>query len=113
MDFVYIHVEAPDESGHRYELDNKVKSIEMIDRMIAGPVLDGLKKFGDYSVLVLPDHPTPLSIRTHTSEPVPYILYRSCCEASSGVDGYDEAQAESTGVYIEEGYTLLEKFIKM
>lgn len=111
-DFVYVHVEAPDESGHRYEIDNKVKSIEMIDKYIAGPVLEGLKQYEDYSILVLPDHPTPLSLRTHTSEPVPYILYRSCNETASGVQGYDEQQAAATGMYIEEGYKLMDRFIK-
>ena len=111
-DFVYIHIEAPDESGHRYEIDNKVKSIEFIDKLIAGPIVEGLKKYGSYSILVMPDHPTPLSLRTHTSEPIPYVLYRSCCEASSRVEGYDEAQAASTGVFIEEGYKLMDKFIK-
>lgn len=111
-DFVYVHIEAPDESGHRFEIDNKVKSIEMIDKYIAGPVIDGLKEFGDYSILVLPDHPTPLSLRTHTAEPVPYIIYRSCCETASGTKGYDEQQAAGTGVYIAEGYKLMDRFIK-
>ena len=77
QDFVYIHVEAPDECGHRNELENKVKSIGLIDRLILQPLLKGLEKFGDYSVMILPDHPTPISTRTHASDPVPYLIYRS------------------------------------
>lgn len=110
-DFVYVHVEAPDECGHRYELDNKVKSIELLDSRVVAPILKGLKQFDDYSVLVLPDHPTPLSLRTHTSEPVPYVLYRKGLEKPSGVSGYDELQAGGTEIYIDKGYTLMDRFL--
>ena len=74
-DLVYVHVEAPDECGHRGEIENKVKAIEMIDEHILGPVVEFLKGYDDFAVLVCPDHPTPLSIRTHTSTPVPYLIY--------------------------------------
>jgi 2,3-bisphosphoglycerate-independent phosphoglycerate mutase len=111
-DFVYVHVEAPDECGHRFEIENKVKSIEYIDDLVVGTLLEGLSEFEDYSILVLPDHPTPLSLRTHTSEPVPYILYRKGSEKYSGVNGYDEFQAQRTGIYIEDGYTLMDRFLK-
>ena len=110
-DFVYVHVEAPDECGHRFEIENKVKAIEYLDSLVVGTLLEGLAAYDDYSILVLPDHPTPLSLRTHTSEPVPYILYRKSCEKPSGVEGYDEFQALGTGVYIEEGYTLMDRFL--
>ncbi len=110
-DFVYVHVEAPDECGHRYEIDNKVKAIELLDSQVVGPILEGLKQFDDYSVLVLPDHPTPLPLRTHTSEPVPYILYRKSSEAPSGAGGYDEFQAQGTGIYIDKGFTLMDRFL--
>jgi 2,3-bisphosphoglycerate-independent phosphoglycerate mutase len=110
-DFVYVHIEAPDECGHRFEIENKVKSIEYIDDLVVGTLLEGLKAYDDYSVLVLPDHPTPLSLRTHTSEPVPYIIYRKSCEKPSGVAGYDEFQALRTGIYIEDGYTLMDRFL--
>lgn len=110
-DFVYVHVEAPDECGHRYEIDNKVRSIELLDSKVVGPIMEGLKQFDDYSILVLPDHPTPLSLRTHTSEPVPYILYRKNSEKPSGVTGYDEFQAKSSGILIDKGYTLMDRFL--
>ena len=111
-DFVYVHIEAPDECGHRYEVENKPRSIELIDEKVVGPILEGIKAFGDYRILVLPDHPTPLSLRTHTSEPVPFILYDSTDEKVSGVTGYDEEQAKTSGVFIEDGYTLMDLFIK-
>ena len=110
-DFVYVHVEAPDECGHRYEIENKVKSIELIDKHVVGIVLEGLEKYEDYSILVLPDHPTPLSLRTHTSEPVPYLLYRKSRRCASGVEGYDEFQAAGTGIYINEGHRLMDRFL--
>jgi 2,3-bisphosphoglycerate-independent phosphoglycerate mutase len=111
-DFVYVHVEAPDECGHRFELENKVKSIELIDKEVVGPIIDYLEKLDDYCILVLPDHPTPLSLRTHTSDPVPYVLYRKATAVNSGVAGYDEEQASKTGVFAEDGFTLMDKFLK-
>jgi 2,3-bisphosphoglycerate-independent phosphoglycerate mutase len=111
-DFVYIHVEAPDECGHRHEMDNKVKSIELLDSQVVATVLEGLKKYDAYRVLVLPDHPTPLSLRTHTSDPVPFIIYDSTNEISSPAKSYDEIEAEKTGIFIEDGYKLMDMFIK-
>lgn len=111
-DFVYIHVEAPDECGHRYETENKVKSIELIDEKIVGAIIEGMKGSGDYSILLLPDHPTPLSLRTHTSEPVPFLTYRSNREYPPLVVAYDELQAKKSGLYIEEGYRLMDHFIR-
>lgn len=109
-DFVYIHVEAPDECGHRGETENKIKSIELIDKLILAPLYEGLKKYGDFSIMVLPDHPTPLSIRTHCSDAVPYLIYRSNDEKVSNVALFDEANAKSTGIYIEKGHTLINRF---
>lgn len=112
MEFVYIHIEAPDECGHRFEIENKVKSIELIDEKVVGPLIEDLKTLGEeYSILVLPDHPTPLSLGSHTSDPVPFILYRSNDEKDSGVTSYDEEQAENTKLYIHEGHTIIEKFL--
>ncbi len=110
-DFVYVHVEAPDECGHRYEIDNKVRSIELIDSEIVGVLLEGMKEFDDYGIMVLPDHPTPLSLRTHTPEPVPYIIYRKGSSMPSGIAGYDEFQAQRTGIFVEKGCTLMDRFI--
>lgn len=110
-DFVYVHVEAPDECGHRYEIENKVKAIEFIDSQVVGTILEGLAKYEDYSILILPDHPTPLPLRTHTSEPVPYLLYRKSGSTPSGIEGYDEFQAASTGIFIKEGFRLMDRFI--
>jgi len=111
QDFVYIHIEAPDECGHRHEIENKVKSIEYIDKLVIGTLLEGLSAYDSYSIMVLPDHPTPLSLRTHTSEPVPYIIYTKGSEKSSGVAGYDEFQADGTGIFIKEGHTLMDRFL--
>lgn len=107
QNFIYIHLEGPDECGHRGEAQNKVKAIEDIDRRVLGPLLTALRARGDFSLLVLPDHPTPLNIRTHSSEPVPYLLYRSDDERSSGVSRFTEAQARTTGIHQEVGYKLL------
>ncbi|WP_195277074.1 cofactor-independent phosphoglycerate mutase [Anaerotruncus rubiinfantis] len=112
-DFVYIHVEAPDECGHRHEVENKVKSIELIDRDILGRLIPALQKEGeDFAVLLAPDHPTPLDIRTHSSDPVPFVLYRSYRESVHTTPRYTEALAEKTGVYIPEGCRLMEALIQ-
>lgn len=110
-DLVYVHVEAPDECGHRGEIENKVKAIEMIDEHILGPVVEFLKGYDDFAVLVCPDHPTPLSIRTHTSTPVPYLIYDSKNEIDSGVKVFCEKEARETGNYIEKGFTMMNYFL--
>lgn len=110
-DLVYVHVEAPDECGHRGEIENKVKAIEMIDEHILGPVVEFLKGYDDFAVLVCPDHPTPLSIRTHTSTPVPYLIYDSKNEINSGVKVFSEKEARETGNYIEKGFTMMNYFL--
>ncbi len=110
QDFVYIHVEAPDECGHRYEIENKVKSIELIDEKILGPVKAALDEMGDYKIMILPDHPTPLSLRTHTNDPVPYMIYHKA-EAKKGVQNFCETQATETGKYEPTGHDLMGKFV--
>lgn len=110
-DFVYVHVEAPDECGHRGETENKVKSIELIDKHILKPVVEFLKSYDDFAVLVCPDHPTPLSIRTHSAKAVPYLIYDSKNETDSGVKCFCEKGAETTGNYIAKGFTMMDHFL--
>lgn len=110
-DLVYIHVEAPDECGHRGEDENKVKAIEMIDKNILGPVTEFLKSYDDFAVLVCPDHPTPLAIKTHTSNPVPYLIYYSKNPVDSKVTCFCEKQAKETGNYIAKGFTMMNHFL--
>ena len=112
QDFVYIHIEAPDECGHRAEIQNKKLAIEIIDEKILAPLLAYLKDCGDdYSVMILPDHPTPICLKTHTSDPVPFLIYRSNDEKDSGVSTICEETAEKTGLYIEPGCTLMNRFL--
>ncbi|MBE7031734.1 MAG: cofactor-independent phosphoglycerate mutase [Ruminococcaceae bacterium] len=111
-DFVYIHLEAPDEAGHRHEIDNKVKAIELIDEKIVAPILKAMDEDGEeYSILLMPDHPTPLAIRTHTSDPVPYIIYRSGNSGEAKNTAYTEAEAKKTGIVVKDGYTLMSKLL--
>lgn len=109
-DLVYIHVEAPDECGHRFEIENKVKSIELIDELILAPILKAFEG-QDIKILICPDHPTPLALKTHTNAPVPYLIYDSR-KSEKGVDKFCEEEAEKTGRFIGVGHTLMEKFLK-
>ncbi len=111
QDFVYVHVEAPDECGHRNELDNKVKSIEYIDSRLLSPLLKGLEQYEDYKLMILPDHPTPISLRTHTSDPVPFLIYQKS-KPLQGSIGFDEQVCTATGTLIEEGHTIMRIFIE-
>lgn len=107
-DFAYIHVEAPDEMGHQGSVENKVKAIEYLDGRVIRPLYDALTASGeDFRMLILPDHPTPIRLRTHTGDPVPYLLYDSTAKLGTGAL-YNEASAQQTGVYIEKGYTLID-----
>jgi 2,3-bisphosphoglycerate-independent phosphoglycerate mutase len=111
-DFVYIHLEAPDECGHRNEPHNKVKAIEMIDELVLGTILPELQKLDDYKIMVLPDHPTPIKTMTHASDPVPYMIYQKSKHSDSGIETFTENTAKSTGNFIEVGHSLMSKFIE-
>lgn len=109
-DFVYVHVEAPDEASHAGRMDHKIRAIEDFDRQVVGTVLEGIKKFGDYVVLCTPDHPTPVKLMTHTSDPVPFVIYRGGEGEGNGAASYDEAQAKSTGLVIK-GHDLMQELL--
>ncbi len=111
-DFVYIHMEAPDEMGHQGSLERKVKAIEYLDEKVLSTVVKKLDESGEpYRLLLMPDHPTPISKRTHTSDPIPYLLYDSREEKK--FDGlYNEADAKKSGIVVEHGYTLMSKLLE-
>ena len=105
-------MEAPDECGHRHEVENKVKSIEIIDEKVVGFLMENLKKEGiDYRMMILPDHPTPLCLRTHTRDAVPYLIYDSTSKKNSGLTTFTEETAKFSGIVVEEGYKLMDRFI--
>ncbi len=110
-DFVYIHIEAPDECGHRNEPENKVKSIEIIDEKVLSKVVDALEKYDDYKIMVLPDHPTPIVTMTHAGDAVPYMIYQKSKAADNGVASFTEENAKATDNYVEIGHTLMDRFI--
>ena len=107
-DYVYLHVEAPDEAGHGGNLEHKMKAIEDFDALVVGPILEGIRQFGEYRILCTPDHPTPLRLMTHTSDPVPFVLYSGEETEKPGVAGYDEDEARKTGFVLEEGFRLMD-----
>ena len=111
-DFVYVHLEGPDEMGHQGSVERKLQAIEWLDERIVKPIAEGLKAAGeDFRMLILPDHPTPICIRTHSSEPVPYVLYDSTTELQN-TWCYNEKEAESSGNYVAEGHTIIDKLFE-
>jgi len=110
-DFVYLHVEAPDAASHRGETNTKIKAIEMVDEML-GLLLQGLKQFDCYKIMLLPDHPTPLSTMTHWDGPVPFAIYTKGRENKNKNTAYSEEAAADSGFLIEEGYKLMDYFIR-
>ena len=110
-DFILVHVEAPDEAGHMGNLEAKMKAIEDFDEKVVGGMLNELGGFGDYRILILPDHPTPISLRTHTREPVPFAIYSST-ESADYVERFDESAAKEGVFGLVEGHSLLKMMIK-
>lgn len=114
LDFVYIHMEAPDECGHHGDYKNKIKSIELIDEKVIGTILKRFKGANeDFAMLVCPDHPTPCSLKTHTSDPIPYLIYSTAKNLGNGAARYTEDEAKRTGLYIPDGYKLIERLLSI
>ena len=112
-DFIYIHLEGPDECGHQQDLENKVKSLELIDEKIIAPVKKALDDSGhDYKIIVIPDHPTPLRLRTHTRSPVPYMMYKKGALLVDYDATYGETFAVQTGKDIHEGHTIMDELFR-
>lgn len=110
-DFVFVHVEAPDEAGHIGNIKAKVKAIADFDRLVVGTILKGIKRFGEHKILVLPDHPTPISIKTHTDDPVPFALYSSDRDIA-GAERYRERSIAKSKVKFKSGPDLIDYFFK-
>ncbi len=112
-DFAYIHVEAPDEMGHQGSLERKIQAIEYLDEKVIGPVVEKLQAAGeDFRLLILPDHPTPISVRTHTSDNVPYMLYDSTNEQQQTWN-YNEEDGKASGNFVAQGHKLIDKFLEL
>ncbi len=113
-DLVYVHVEAPDEASHNGNLKDKLRAIEDFDHKIVSPILRGLEDYPDFRILVLPDHPTPLALKTHSSEPVPFLAFSTADRQKVSRQGrtFDEASASQTGLCLARGHELMEKFLE-
>ena len=110
-DFVYIHIEAPDEMGHQGSVEKKVQAIEYLDGRVLKPLVERLDKEGvEYRLMVLPDHPTPIRVRTHTGDSVPYMLYDSSKPLAQDWD-YTEEAGRKSGIYVPKGHQLMEHFL--
>lgn len=111
-DFVYLHVEAPDEAGHSGDRKAKIQAIEDFDKKVLGTILKRKKELGDFKIMILPDHATPLSLRTHVSDPVPFLIYSSTKEIKSSIDKFDESILERNDLIKQEkGHQLMDLFI--
>lgn len=111
-DFVYIHVEAPDEMGHQGSVEKKVQAIEYLDQRVIGPLTEALDKAEiSYRLLVMPDHPTPIRVRTHTSDSVPYLLYDSDAPVKKNWN-YNEKEAAQSGNFVSQGHTIIDKLLE-
>lgn len=114
LDYVYIHMEGPDECGHHGDTEHKVFSIEQIDGLVVKTLKEAFERAGeDYCILICPDHPTPCTIKTHVADPVPYLLYTNVKDIGNGAKRYTEDEAAATGIYIDNGYTLLDRMLTL
>jgi 2,3-bisphosphoglycerate-independent phosphoglycerate mutase len=110
-DFVFVHVEAPDEAGHTGDIQAKIKALEDFDRLVVGVILEGMKNFDPYRLLAAPDHLTPISVKTHVAEAVPFVYYSSA-DPTVHPRSFDEQTAKESSLYIDEGWRLMEMFLK-
>ncbi len=113
-DLIYIHLEGPDECGHQGDLEGKVRAVSLIDEKIIAPIRKAMEEAGeDYRFLIMPDHPTPVSIKTHVSDPVPAVIYESGKNYNSGAEGFSEAEALTHGEFVEEGFNIMAKLLSL
>lgn len=110
-DLVFIHVEAPDEAGHMGDLEKKIEAIERFDRDVVGTLLRGMDRWQDWRLLLLPDHPTPIVLKTHVSDPVPFVFFSSRDGKERQNFGFNERDAKRTGVVVKNAFTLIEALI--
>ena len=109
-DFVFVHVEAPDEAGHNGDLREKITAIERFDQLVVGPILEYCKTINDFKIMILPDHATPIALKTHTAEAIPFALYGKNIPAKNFLQ-YSEKEAQKSELFFENGYQLMEYFI--
>jgi len=110
-DFVFVHVEAPDEAGHVGNIKEKIRAIENFDEKIVKSIFEELKKTGDFKIMVAPDHATPIKVKTHTAEPVPFIIYSSAEEVVDDIQSFSEVSAQNSSLFFEEGFRLIDFMI--
>lgn len=111
-DLIFIHVEAPDEAGHMGDLDKKIKAIENFDEKVVGTLIHGMDRWPAWKLLLLPDHPTPIALKTHVSDPVPFVLFSSTEEEGPKALGFNESDARRSGVVVKKAFTLMEALLR-
>jgi 2,3-bisphosphoglycerate-independent phosphoglycerate mutase len=112
-DFVFVHVEAPDEMGHEGNIAGKIKSIEDFDEKVVGTIVSGIQELGDFRIAVLSDHPTPIALRTHTADPSPFVVFSSKeNENIKNANCFGEKEAKDTGLIVSPGHEFIDHFIK-
>jgi 2,3-bisphosphoglycerate-independent phosphoglycerate mutase len=111
-DLVFIHVEAPDEAGHMGDVEKKIQAIEDFDEKVVGTLLQGMDRWPDWKLLLLPDHPTPIVLKTHVADPVPFVLFSSSERENSKQRGYNETDGKKTGIVVKNGFQLIEALIE-
>jgi 2,3-bisphosphoglycerate-independent phosphoglycerate mutase len=111
-DLIFIHVEAPDEAGHMGDLEKKIQAIEEFDEKVVGTLLQGMERWPDWKLLLLPDHPTPIVLKTHVADPVPFVLFSSSGKNEDRKLGYNESDAKKTGIVVKKAFQLIEALIE-